>query len=193
MYYKYNQKTLEFEKTNVVTKRNSIIVSLLFGFIVLPLILSLSTNKETPIVEKLSLEEKMIVIKDHNKFSEDRLIEYIQQLNFRFPHIILAQSKLESSYYKSTIFIENHNMFGMKEAKIRSNLAQGTHRGHAYYNEWKESVLDYALYYSTYLYELKTEEQYFDYLKQHYAEDPNYVSKLKSLIEKEQLKSKFNK
>ena len=191
MYYKFNETTLQFEKTSIVVNRNRIIGGLLFSFIVLPILLSLSTNKEAPITEKLSVEEKMIIVKDHNKFSEEKLVKYIQTLNFRFPHIILAQSKLESNFYKSGIFVENHNIFGMKEARIRANLAQGTNRGHAYYNDWKESVLDYALYYSTYLYELKTEDQYFDYLKQYYAEDPNYVSKLKSLIKKEQLKLKF--
>jgi len=191
MHYKFDKETLQFTRTDIVRKKDIIIAGLLSIFIILPLILSLSTTEKTSIVEKLSIEEKMIIIKDHNKFSEDKLVEYIQQLNFRFPHIILAQSKLESNYYKSGIFVENHNLFGMKEARIRANISQGTNRGHAYYNDWKESVMDYALYYSTYLYQLKTEDQYFDYLKQYYAEDPNYVPKLKSLIKKEQLQLKF--
>ena len=74
MYYKFNETTLQFEKTSIVVNRNRIIGGLLFSFIVLPILLSLSTNKEAPITEKLSVEEKMIIVKDHNKFSEVMLI-----------------------------------------------------------------------------------------------------------------------
>jgi flagellum-specific peptidoglycan hydrolase FlgJ len=31
---------------------------------------------------------------------------------------------------------------------------------------------------------MKSEAEYFDYLRQNYAEDPNYVDKLKKIIEK---------
>lgn len=70
-------------------------------------------------------------------------------------------------------------MFGMREARVRANLARGTKRSHAYYDTWKESLYDYALYYSSYLAKMRTEEQYYNYLDQSYAEDPNYVSKVK--------------
>jgi flagellum-specific peptidoglycan hydrolase FlgJ len=82
-------------------------------------------------------------------------------------------------------------MFGMKEAKLRANLAKGTNRGHAYYETWQESVIDYALYYSSYLRSIKTEGEYFEYLRQNYAEDPTYVQRLKQIISKQDLKSKF--
>jgi flagellum-specific peptidoglycan hydrolase FlgJ len=103
----------------------------------------------------------------------------------------LAQAKLESGHFKSTIFLENNNMFGMREAKLRANLAKGTNRAHAYYDSWQDCVLDYALYYSTYLYKIKTEGEYFEYLRQNYAEDPTYVQRLKQIIKKQELKSKF--
>ena len=79
----------------------------------------------------------------------------------------------------------------MKEAALRANLATGTNRGHAMYANWQDSVVDYALYYSTYLYDIKTEGEYFEYLRQNYAEDATYVERLKLLIKKENLKSKF--
>ena len=82
-------------------------------------------------------------------------------------------------------------MFGMKEAVVRSNLAKGTNRGHAMYNSWQECVIDYALYYSTYLSDIKTEGEYFEFLKQNYAEDPTYVTRLKSIIKTRNLKAKF--
>jgi len=124
--------------------------------------------------------------------SQSKNYEKINQLNFKFPHIILAQSYQETGHYKSSIFLENNNLFGMKEAKLRANLAKGTNRGHAYYETWQESVIDYALYYSTYLYKIRTEGEYFEYLRQNYAEDPTYVQRLKQIIKKQDLKSKFN-
>lgn len=187
MYYKFNKETLDFETTKLSDKSLiglGAVVGLLsvFGF----------TTNPANNVKNLSQEEKLIVIREYNEFSETRLIEKIKELNFRFPHIILAQAKLESGHYKSGIFLENNNLFGMKEAKLRSNLAKGTNRGHAYYESWQESVVDYALYYSTYLTDIRTEGEYFEYLKQNYAEDKSYVTRLKALIKKNDLKSKFN-
>lgn len=187
MYYKFNQHTLDFETVKLSNKSliglgAAVGLLLVFGF----------TSNPANKVENLSQEEKLIVIREYNGFSEPKLIEKIKQLNFKFPYIILAQSYQETGHYKSGIFLENNNLFGMKEAKLRSNLAKGTNRGHAFYETWQESVIDYALFYSTYLHDLKTEGEYFEYLKQNYAEDPTYVQRLKAIISKRQLKNKFN-
>jgi uncharacterized FlgJ-related protein len=187
MYYKFNEETLLPEKVNVTNKTltglgATVGLLLLFGF----------TSNPTNEVQNLSQEDKLIIIREYNEFSEEKLIEKITELNFRYPHIILAQAKLESGHFKSTIFLENNNMFGMKEAKLRANLAKGTNRGHAYYDTWQDCILDYALYYSTYLSDIRTEGEYFEYLKQNYAEDPTYVQRLKQIISKQDLKSKFN-
>ena len=186
MYYKFNEQTLLFEKTKVSNKvlvGAGVIIGLLviFGF----------TSNPDNKVQNLSQEDKLIVIREYNEFSEAKLIEKIKQLNFRFPHIILAQSYQETGHYKSGIFLENNNLFGMQEAKLRSNLAKGTNRNHAYYDTWQESVIDYALFYSTYLHDIKTEGEYFEYLKQNYAEDPTYVQRLKEMIKKQALKNKL--
>jgi uncharacterized FlgJ-related protein len=187
MYYKFNKETLDFEKTKLSNKTltglgAAVGLLLIFGF----------TSNPANKVENLSQEERLIVIREYSGFSESKLIEKIDQLNFRYPHIILAQAKLESGHFKSTIFLENNNMFGMKEAKLRANLAKGTNRGHAYYDTWQDCILDYALYYSTYLSDIRTEGEYFEYLRQNYAEDPTYVQRLKQIIKKQDLKSKFN-
>jgi hypothetical protein len=79
----------------------------------------------------------------------------------------------------------------MREAKQRITTAQGTENNHAYYASWGESVYDYAFYQCRYLSGINTEEQYFQYLSQSYAENPNYVSILKDMIIKENLKAKF--
>ena len=187
MYYKFNEETLLFEKSKVSNKvlvGAGVIIGLLivFGF----------TSNPGDKVKNLSTEDKLIVIREYNEFSEAKLIEKIKQLNFKFPHIILAQSYQETGHYKSGIFLENNNLFGMKQAQIRVTLAKGTNRNHAYYDSWQESLYDYALFYNTYLHDIKTEGEYFEYLKQNYAEDPTYVQRLRALIQKRDLKSKFN-
>ena len=186
MYYKFNEQTLLPEKVKLTNK------SLLgFGAAVGLLLIFGFTSNPANEVQNLSQEEKLIVVREYNEFSETKLIEKITELNFKYPYIILAQAKLESGHFKSTIFLENNNMFGMKEAKLRANLAKGTNRGHAYYETWQESVIDYALYYSSYLRSIKTEGEYFEYLRQNYAEDLTYVQRLKEIIKKEELKNKF--
>jgi uncharacterized FlgJ-related protein len=186
MYYKFNEQTLLPEKVKLTNK------SLLgFGAAVGLLLVFGFTSNPANEVQNLSQEEKLIVVREYNEFSETKLIEKITELNFKYPYIILAQAKLESGHFKSTIFLENNNMFGMKEAKLRANLAKGTNRGHAYYETWQESVIDYALYYSSYLRSINTEGEYFEYLRQNYAEDPTYVQRLKQIISKQDLKSKF--
>ena len=186
MYYKFNEQTLLPEKVKLTNK------SLLgFGAAVGLLLVFGFTSNPANEVQNLSQEEKLIVVREYNEFSETKLIEKITELNFKYPYIILAQAKLESGHFKSTIFLENNNMFGMKEAKLRANLAKGTNRNHAYYDTWQESVIDYALYYSSYLRSIKTEGEYFEYLKQNYAEDKTYVQRLKQIIKKQDLKNKF--
>jgi uncharacterized FlgJ-related protein len=184
--YRFNKETLDFEKISILKyfKYLLAIIAIMFtiGFATAP-------RAE---VKNLSQEEKLIVIREYNEFTETALIAKIKTLNFKYPHIVLAQSYLETGHYKSVIFKENNNMFGMREAAQRANLAKGTHRNHAYYDNWQDSLLDYALYYSTYLYDIKTEGEYFEYLRQNYAEDRTYVDRLKEIIKKRNLKSIFD-
>ena len=126
-----------------------------------------------------------------NDFSEDKLIDMLVSLNIKFPHIVLAQAKLESGNYSSKIFKENHNLFGMKEARVRIHTSKGTQFNHAYYIHWRESVYDYAFYQCRYLSTLHTEDEYYTYLSKSYAEATNYVNILKSMVIKEKLKDKF--
>ena len=141
--------------------------------------------------EYITNTETVLIVDDLNEFSEEKLIEEINKLNFKFPHIVLAQSILETGHYKSKIFKENNNLFGMKEARVRLNLAKGTQYGHAYYDDWQESVTDYALWYSTFAYRCKSEKQLYKLLDKQYAEADAYVSSLQHVIKINNLKEKF--
>ena len=145
-------------------------------------------------IRNLSDLEKEILIVDINsrkEFDQDKLVVMLKDLNVRFPHIVVAQSRLETGGYRSRIFKENNNLFGMKQATVRVNTASGTQHNHAYYDTWRESVYDYAFYQTRYLSGAKTESEYLYVLGQSYAEDPNYVTKLQNEIKKGNLRSLF--
>jgi uncharacterized FlgJ-related protein len=148
---------------------------ILAGMFTLAVTFTLTSNSSKP---------SQIPVKEEVKttdFTEEKLIEYIDELNIKFPHIVLAQARLESGNFKSKIFKENNNLFGMKEAKQRISTNKGTNLGHAKYDSWKECVLDYALYQATYLSKFKTEEQYYSYLADNYAANGRYVKLLKDI------------
>lgn len=188
MFYKYNSESIKFEPVNVTpVKWWYVLIAIIPYLLVLASFLIPSENN----IISFEKEKQLIILTNENQFSEEKLVDKIKQLNFKFPHIVLAQSKLETGNFSSLIFKEQNNLFGMKEAKVRINLAKGTRNNHAYYDSWNESLLDYALYASTYLSKIKNEEQYFDYLRQNYAEDTLYVTKIKNIIHKENLELLF--
>jgi len=121
------------------------------------------------------------------EFSPENLRSYLFELNIRFPHIVYAQAVLETANFNSKIFKENNNLFGMKYAIYRPKTSKGIRRGHSYYNNWQESVIDYALFQAAYLNHLRTEKEYLNYLDMRYAEDPNYIQKIKHIISKDNL------
>lgn len=186
MIYIYDKKTRDFRKVNLSNH--------FFKFIfVVSVLISIGAVSQINRYRngELTETEIQLIFNKRNEFSEDKLISKLKELNFKFPHIVLAQAKIETGNFTSKMFNENNNLFGMKQAVTRINTAGGTQHGHAYYDTWMESVYDYGLYSSTYLHRLKSDEEYFTYLSQSYAEDPNYIIKLQNIIQTENLKSKF--
>ena len=184
MIYKFNENSLNFEKVS----KFKLLAKPLILTALITTVFGYTAKQEVSIPE----EQKLIVLKEVNKFSEERLVDEIARLNFRFPHIVLAQAKLESNNFRSYLFKENNNMFGMKLASSRLTSAIGSEHGYASYESWTESLIDYALYYSSYLRNVKSEKEYYQFLSKFYAEDVAYVTKIQNLIKNEQLKSKFN-
>ncbi len=135
-------------------------------------------------IKYVSEETRMLILNQENEFTPDKLKQFILSLNIKFPHIVYAQAKLESGNFKSKIFRENNNLFGMKVARMRPTTNKGEQNNHAYFNSWKDCVVDYAMYAAAYLNDIKTEQQYLDYLKANYAEDSKYYSKLIKMIKR---------
>lgn len=125
------------------------------------------------------------------QFSETALINLLKKSNIRYPHIVLAQARLESGHYKSKVFKENHNMFGMRKAAQRITSAKGSKNTYAYYRDWVDCVYDYAMYQNSFMKNVNSEEEYFARLSASYAQDSAYSIKLKRIIRNEKLKDMF--
>jgi len=137
--------------------------------------------------------EVPVVIQEDTSFSEEALVSLIKQTNISFPHIVYAQAVVESGPGKSKLFISNHNLFGMREAKQRPNTNTGTENNHATYPSWRESVYDYALWQAhTQGAKLKTDDEYYQFLTSAgYAADSTYSIVLRQVVEDMKLKDKF--
>ena len=197
-FYCYDSKNLSLKKESVLNniKRNyifyiifSTLISLLSIFLFKLLFIPSISLKEVPSLK--SKYEKVCIAEVQNNFTEEKFINKIKQLNLNYPHIVYAQAMLESGNFTSKIFKENNNMFGMKQARVRINLAKSTQYNHAYFETWEDCLLDFAFHRATYFSKLKTEQDYYNYLGKYYAEDPSYVGKLKSMVNKHKLKNKF--
>ena len=145
-------------------------------------------------IDEMHFEEQVIIVNQriNNDFSKEALVEELKRLNVKYPHIVMAQAMIESGHFQSNIFRSNHNLFGMKEARQRVTTARGTNLNHAYYENWKESVIDYAMFQASYLKDLKTEAAYLEYLDKNYAEAQKYDIAVQNMVKNENLKELFN-
>ena len=183
MMYRFNKETLTFEQVGSPTKR-------LFAAVSLTALLSVAGGVLMGSREIYTPEEVIQVNINEEPFSEQALARLLKKMNLKYPHIALAQAKIESGGYKSFLFRENNNLFGMREAKVRVNMAMGTRHKHAYYESWQESVIDYAMWCATYGAKCKTEDQFLNLLAG-YAEASQYKETIISVVNKNNLKSKF--
>lgn len=117
-------------------------------------------------------------------YFETEVYNYIKSLNISHPEIVLIQAKVESGNFQSKLFIQHNNIFGMKLATKRPTTAIGkTSSGYAIFNNWKESVIDYALY-QTYSAKNLSQDDYIQFLNKYYAEDSLYDIKIKNSLKK---------
>lgn len=84
------------------------------------------------------------------------------------PNVALAQMKIETGNFKSAICKENKNIAGIRTSK--SKFVSGMNRGHCSYKSYKDCIKDYV----------RIQNRYLKNIDGKYAENPQYVSKLKS-------------
>lgn len=121
---------------------------------------------------------------DAEEFSPEALLAYMKELKIKYPETVLAQAVLETGNFTSDIFKENHNLFGMKVAGSRPTSAIGTNRNHAKYRNWKESVMDYALFQSFIIAKLPSNNktEYRSYIQKFYSTTSDYLVRIDNAI-----------
>lgn len=168
-YYQIGSDMNLIKASKYVYYKLSIIAILFFG-------IGLIYKSYTELDVINNYEKDYVVVKynqELNKFKPEKLQQRILELKIKYPWVIYAQAYVESGNFSSPIFKENHNFLGMKLSALRASTAKGENRGHAYYDNWEDCLLDYALYYNKYLSNLNEEELY-QFLQKYYAENPKY-------------------
>jgi hypothetical protein len=180
MIYKFDNGDLTYKKIT-----NDLLFYMVGVLLVIITITSMITINYVNNIKFISEETKGIIIREadeNNKFSKEKLKLYILELNIKYPRIVLAQTILETGNYTSDIFRINNNLFGLKGATRRPSTSKELNDGYAYFKTWRESVVDYAFLQSSFIFKIHNENEYLEYLKQKYAEDPNYIIRLKAII-----------
>jgi hypothetical protein len=164
----------------MIRRPEIIMISIVMSALIINLAMTPAQKKA--IAKKIDPKPKYIPKLD-STFSQEALVKYVYSLNVRFPHIILAQAHLESGKFTSGIFVKNNNLFGMRQARLRPTTNKGSRNGFAKYDHWRDSVMDYILYYAVYMHKFKTEEAYYAYLDRSYANNPHYSKLIRKIAE----------
>lgn len=187
--YRWDCSKLEMARI----KPKSIFISLLVigWFIFIISVISYKQGLKKGKFEKITENDVVLVYLDseNNSFTKRNFYEYLKKINIRFPELVFAQAIKESGF-KSQIWRDNHNPFGMKEASRRPNKQNGSQHGHAYYDTWKDACIDYAFYQSFIgLSKIKTESDYLEFLKEmnyydtKHPANETYLSDLKNIAD----------
>ena len=164
----------------MIRRPEIIMISIVMSALIINLAMTPAQKKA--IAKKIDPKPKYIPKLD-STFSQEALVKYVYSLNVRFPHIVLAQAHLESGKFTSGIFVNNNNLFGMRQARLRPTTNKGSRNGFAKYDHWRDSVMDYILYYAVYMHKFKTEEAYYAYLDRSYANNPHYSKLIRKIAE----------
>lgn len=134
-----------------------------------------SISRDTPEVEQI----------DSTEFG-DFIMQTMFEMRIENIYVVYSQILEETNHFTSDIFLENKNLFGMKMPERRATLATGINRGHATFNTYRESIIDYALYQMAYRKGLEME----DYILglNSYATNPIYTKNIRKHIKKNQFK-----
>jgi uncharacterized FlgJ-related protein len=133
-------------------------------------------------------KDKNVEKTDIKPFSLENLKSEIIKQGIKYPNIVLAQAFWESKHFRSHIFTENNNLFGMKRPRVRKSVATGENFNHATYNNWVDSVRDYKLMQDELGYSSLDVDGYFKKLDTDYCPGCNYSKNIKSMIKYNQKK-----
>ena len=102
--------------------------------------------------------------------TDQQVYDELKKCNVKYPQIVLAQAKLETGNYTSTLCKKHGNLFGLKRKG-----------GYAKFNNWQESVKAYRDWVQ---YKYKGGDYYVFLKKIGYASDPKYIIKVKEMVKR---------
>ena len=100
----------------------------------------------------------------------EHLLSALEYYEIEYPRIVRAQAILETGHFKSNVCISYNNLFGLYDSR----------KGDYYmFDHWSESVEAYKKYIQ---YKYKGGDYYAFLDNIGYAEDPDYIKKLKVIV-----------
>lgn len=116
-------------------------------------------------IEKPVYVHDTIKVEKHITLNEKNVLQEMYKLNIKHPKVVLAQAKLESNNFSSNLVKTHNNFLGIKKGK-----------SYAKYDTWNECLIDYQ----NRVQNKYKGGDYYAFLKNiGYAEDPEYINKLK--------------
>ncbi len=116
------------------------------------------------------------------EFTPELFYQYLVYFGVKNPGIVFRQTAHETGHFKSPLFLDHNNLFGMNEPRIRETTSLGsTTNGFARFSHWVDSVKDYILW-QDYKGQWHDQTDYYEFLSSvGYAEDPDYERKVKNI------------
>lgn len=119
------------------------------------------------VLDVIKLEQPEFLLKS----PKEGLIEALDYYAVKHPNIVYAQAILETGHFRSRVFKECNNLFGLYNSRTKSYYK---------FNHWSESIVAYLNYIQ---YRYKPPDDYYKFLSDiGYAEDPEYINKLKRIV-----------
>ena len=107
-----------------------------------------------------------------NKTPEEGIDEALAYYDIKHPTIVKAQAILETAHFSSDLCVKNNNLFGLYDSKNKRYYS---------YNHWWESIIAYK---KTIQKRYENSRYYYMFLEDiEYAEDKEYINKLKEIAE----------
>ena len=163
MYYKQNQD-LSFSKATNYKKL--LYVSLTINVIFVALLL-MAFTKEESIITKTKIIKEVITEKDV-VLTDSGITAELTKQGVILAAVACLQSRIESNHGKSNVGIQAKNLFGITFHRCKH--VAGKHGVYAKYDSYRDNIKCYA----------HIQKRYLKNIDGVYAEDPSYVSKLKS-------------
>lgn len=190
----YREITQESKDTKDNAFRLIVLYTLTLGILGLLLVAGLLNETRHQQQEKQTLTfatDKDTVVVDTCMYT--RVYKFIKEVGMKYPDVVFAKAILESGHFKSKMFLNKNNLFGMKRAVHRTTLGQGNPGEYVYFKSIEESIIDYKLYQMQFVHEINSEEMYIKRICQSYSSNDNYQKLLLSVLESAREKIKWIK